>query len=81
MTIFKFCEVAAIRWAAMFLAYWEVSGLLGEFYTLLYRSVQQVLSLIRISGVSSFQGQIYISGIGRIVRTFKSVRKIEVSTI
>ena len=45
----------------------EVSGLMGEFCAVLYKLVRQVLSAIRINGVSAFQGDVCIARIGPIV--------------
>ena len=63
-----------------FLTYQEVSGLLSEFYTVLYTLVHWVLSAAWISRASVFQGQVYIGKIGQVVRTIKGVRIIKVST-
>ena len=46
-------------------------GLSGEFYTVLYMLMQQVLSATRVSGESTFHGLIYISRIGRIMGASK----------
>ena len=56
-----------------------MSGLLGEFYTELYRAVHRALSTIRNNGVSAFQGEVYTGRIGPIVGTLESVHIIEVS--
>ena len=47
----------------------EMSGLLGVFYTELYRAIHRALSAIRNNGASAFQGEIYIGRIGPIVGT------------
>ena len=58
-----------------------MSGLLGEFYTEMYRAVHRALSAMRNNGVCAFQGELYtLSGsIGPIVGTLESVCIIEVS--
>ena len=48
-----------------------MSGLLGEFYTELYRAVHRTLSAIRNNRVSAFQGELYTDSIGPIVRTLQ----------
>ena len=56
-----------------------MSGLLGEFYTELYRAVHRTLSAIRNNGVSAFQGELHTGSMGPIVGTLESVLIIEVS--
>ena len=58
-----------------------MSGLLGEFYTELYRAVHRALSAIRNNGVSAFQGELYTGSIGPIVGALESVRIIVVSAV
>ena len=70
---------SANQGAAIFCPLIEMSGLLGEFYTELYRAVHRALSVIRHNGVSAFQGDAYTGRIGPIVGTLESVRIIEVS--
>ena len=65
---------AAIYWQLI-----EMSGLLGEIYTELYRAVQRALSAIRNNGVFAFQGEVYTGRIGPIVGTLESVHIIEMS--
>ena len=65
---------AAISWQLI-----KMSGLLGGFYTKLYRAVHRALSAIRDNRVSAFQGEAYTGRIGPIVGTLESVRIIEVS--
>ena len=50
-----------------------MSGLLGDFYTELYRVVHRVLSAIQNNGVSAFQGEHHTSSIGPIVGTLENV--------
>ena len=55
----------------------EMSGLLGELYTELYRAVHRTLSATR-SNEPAFKGEVYTGRIGPIVGTLESVHKIEV---
>ena len=62
--------------------YWqliEMSGLLGEVYTKLYRAVHRAQSAIRNNGVSAFQGGVYTGRIGSSLGLLESVCIIEVS--
>ena len=47
----------------------EMSGLLGEVYTELYRAVHRALSAIQNNRVSTFQGEAYTGRIGPITGT------------
>ena len=65
--------------AAIFWQLIDMSGLLGEVYTELYRAVHMASSAIQNKVLSAFQGEVYPGRIGPIVGTLKSVRIIEVS--
>ena len=71
---------SANQGVAIFWQLIEMSGLLGEVYTELYRAVHRALSAIRNNGVSAFQREVNTGRIGPIIGTLESVRIIKVST-
>ena len=70
---------SAKQGAAIFWQLLEMSGLLGEVYTELYRVVHRALSAIRNNRMSTVQGEVYTGRIGPIVGTLESVRIIKMS--
>ena len=66
--------------AAIFWQLIEMSRLLDEVYTELYRTVHRELSAIQNNRVSAFQGEVHTGRIGPIVGTLERVCIIELST-